>query len=358
MIYQRFYNAIPVRKTVSDGSLFLLSGEEIRYIKRRENITILLSALIGILMVLVLYLPQYWWPFLFPVHTFHIPFLDTPLAFSLVALVYGMVLVFLEIALLTLLHIYCTHEIAFAIGFINEETKYADDKKSLLLSIGQEKKNKDIISLGLDPYYGLKKSSVFIMNLFFALKATLSNLVFKILIQRVLGRYAVREVMDLVGIPIFAFWNAWGTRKVLREARIIIMGQNYLDFFMAELKDHRPLTEEEKTRLYDTLQYITMSKRDYHKNHYLLAKMLIEHFGINKEKRHGLPPHFYEQLQATADDFKQLNERILLLGFILDGSLSVKERLRIRKLNHMKIVRKTAEEVDAMLERFIYGKGM
>jgi hypothetical protein len=357
-MYQWFYKQISVKKAVSDDSIYLLTDAEIAYIKKRENITVFLAALIGAVMVLVLYLPQYFWPSLFPVNTFKLPFIDTSIEFSVVAFLYGMVLVFLEIVLLTFLNIYCTHEIAFAIGFINEQTKHAAEKKSLLLSIGQEKKTKEIMTLGIDPYYGLRKSSVFAMNLFFTLKATLSNLVMKILIQRVLGRYAVREVMDMLGIPIFAFWNAWGTRKVLREARIIIMGQNYLDFFRTELQTHRPLTETEKKGMYDTLQYIAMSKRDYHRNHYQLAKMIMEQFGIGIVKRHVVSDDFYEQLQAGSDDFKRLNEKILLLGFMLDGSLSVREKIRIRKLNKIGVITKTPEEVEVLLDNFIYGKGL
>lgn len=358
IMYQWFYHKLPVRKELADSSLYLLSDAEIRYIKKRENLTIFLSALIGAGMVLVLYLPQYFWPGLFPVNRFTLPFLAEPLEFSAAAMIYGMVLVFLEIVLLTFLNIYCTHEIAFAIGFINGKSKYAEEKKKLLLSIGQEKKNKEIHSLGLDPYEGLRKSSVLAMNTLFTLKATLSNLAFKLLIQRFMGRYAVREVMDLVGIPVFAFWNAWGTRKVLREARIIIMGQNYLDYFRQELRLHRPLSDAEKMLMYDTLQYVTVSKRDYHKNHYLLAKLIIEEFGISTVKHHRLAAGFYDRLKSGSEDFKILNEKILLLGFILDGYLSLREKKRIRKLREMGIVSRSPEEVDTILRNFLYGKGL
>lgn len=357
-MYQWFYNKIPAKKAVADDSVYLLNDEEIRYVKRRENITIFMAALIGALMVLLLYLPQYWLPGLFPVNTFNLPFLDEPFEFGVVSFVYGMVLVFLEIVLLTFLNIYCTHHIAFSIGFINKETKHEKDKKSLLLSIGQEKKNKDIKNLGIDPYYGQKKSSVFLMNALFTLKATLSNLLVKILIQRVLGRYAVREVMDMLGIPIFAFWNAWGTRQVLREARIVIMGQNYLDYFREELQNHRKLNDKEKVLIYDTLQYVAMSKRDYHKNHYLLSKLILEQFEVSTEKNHIISKDYYKELSATESDFKLLNEKIILLGFALDGSLSGREKKNIRELNKFKIITQSPEEVKLLVEKFVYGKGL
>lgn len=357
-MYQRFYNSLSTKKAVADDEVYLLNDDEVKYVKRRENITIFLAALIGGIMVVTLYFPQYWFPQLFPVSVFKVPFMSEPIEFGVVSFVYGMVLVFVEIVLLTGLNIYCTHHIAFSIGFIDEKTKHHKDKKDLLLSIGQEKKNKDIKKLGIDPHYGQKKSHVFVMNLLFTLKATLSNLLVKILIQRLLGRYAVREVLDMLGIPIFAFWNAFGTRQVLREARIIIMGQNYLDYFKEELKLFRELSSKEKILLYDTLQLVAMSKRDYHKNHYLLSLLIIEQFGITTSEQHAVSPDYYEQLNSCAADLKQLNEKILILGFVLDGSISKHEKKLITELKNKKIIRQSSEEIKTLAERFIYGKGL
>jgi hypothetical protein len=357
-MYNWFYNKIPARATLADDSIYLLTSEEIKYIKKRENVAVFLAALIGGIMVLLLYLPQYWWPQLFPVNTFNLPFLHDPVEFSVITFVYGMVLVYAEIILLTFLNIYCAHEIAFATGYINEHTKQSTERKSLLLSIGQEKKTKEIKEFGIDPYYGLNKSTVFLMNLLFTLKATLSNLLFKIFIQRVLGRYAIREVMDLIGIPIFAFWNAWGTQKVLKEARIIIMGQNYIEQFKTEILNFRKLNPTEKTHLYDTLQYIAVSKRDYHKNHYYLTRLIMETFEISNEQKHVISNDYYLQLNASANDFKKLNEKILLIGFVLDGRLSIREKKRLRILNRNKIINKTIEEVEALTANFVYGKGI
>lgn len=357
-MYQRFYNSLSAKKAVADDSVYLLNDEEVKYVKKRERITICLAALIGAAMVLLLYLPQYWLPNLFPVNKFDLPFMDEPIEFGLVSFVYGMVLVFVEIVLLTLLNIYCTHHIAFSIGFITEETKNHKDKRDLLLSIGQEKKNKDIKKLGIDPHYGQKKSRVLFLNLLFTLKATLSNLLVKILIQRVLGRYALREVMDMIGLPIFAFWNAWGTRTVLREARIIIMGQNYLDHFKIRLNSFRELSTQEKILLYDTLQLVAMSKRDYHKNHYLLSKLIVEHFNITTEEQHAVSVDYHKQLVSGMVDFKELNETILLLGFVLDGSISYREKKHINELYKSKVISKNQEEVVALAENFVYGKGL
>ena len=357
-MYKKFYNLIPKKKSIADDSIYLLSDSEIKYIKNKEYFAVFLSAAIGAIMVLALYLPQYYWPALFPENIFIIPFFNENFSFSVIGFVYGMLLVFIEIVLLTFLNIYCAHEIAYATGFINSDNKNQADKKNILLKIANEKKDKEIITLGIDPYSGLNKKTVILFNLFFTLKVTLSNMFFKLLVQRVLGRYALRQVMDMAGIPVFAFWNAWGTQKVLRQARVIIMGQNYLNHFNADLHNFRKLSTNEKTTLYDTLQFIAESKRDYHQNHFHLSKLIIEHFQIETQKKHSLQKKYFLNLKNSDEDFKALNEKIILLGFVLDGELSSREKKRFNVLKKENITNKTIPQLKLLLTNFLNGKGL
>jgi hypothetical protein len=356
-IYENIYNLIPCKNISTDDSIYLLNDAEIKNIKRKEIIAIFLSSLIGVLMVLILYLPQYFWPFLFPDNNFILPFFKKPFTFSVIGFIYGMVLVFAEIILLSILNIYCAHEIAFATGFINSDNKNELDKKNIVLTIASEKINKDIIKLGIDPYAGLNKKTIILFNLFFTLKAALSSMVLKLVVQRVLGRYALRKVIDMLGIPVFAFWNAWGTRKVLRQTRVIIMGQNYLIHFKVELNKFRELTEIEKSIVYDTLQFISESKRDYHQNHFMLSKLIIEHFQIKIEKTHNMNGKYFLNINDSAEDFKLLNEKIILLGFVLDGEISVREKKRLKLLIDAKVTNKSMQDVLLLRHVFLNGKG-
>jgi hypothetical protein len=44
--------------------------------------------------------------------------------------------------------------------------------------------------------------------------------------------------------------------------------------------------------VYDTLQYIAISKRDFHQNHYLLTRELLELWHVPAEARHPLPADY------------------------------------------------------------------
>jgi hypothetical protein len=244
-----------IPESETDKDVFLLNAAELEAVKRLEKRALFVSGLIGTIAVLSLYLPQYAFPNSFPNHDIVLPIVGT-VAVPLVATIYGIVLVFLEIWALTLLHVYCIHNMAVATGYITESTKLVPEKLKKILAVSTEQKDKTLLNYGIDPYQGLKTSHVLLFNLFIALKATLSNMVVKIIVRRFLGRFAVREVLDLLGIPIFAFWNIMATRTVLREARVMIMGQNLIDALAprfektaAEIKD----LPETNDLIYDTL---------------------------------------------------------------------------------------------------------
>ena len=129
-------------------------------------------------------------------------------------------------------------------------------------------------------------------------------MLFKILIQRLLGRYAVKAVQDFAGIPVFAGWNAYGTRVILKEARVIIMGQNLIEVVVAAIRKDQQPTPYFKDLLYDTLQYIAISERDFHQNHFILTKNLFEMYAISPKTAHWLEGGYYKKLHAAGKEEK------------------------------------------------------
>jgi hypothetical protein len=165
-------------------------------------------------------------------------------------------------------------------------------------------------------------------------------------------------VIDLLGIPVFAFWNAMATAKVLKESRIIFMGVNYLQHFQIEISKFRALSELEKSILYDSLQYISISKRDYHQNHYALSKIIIDNFSIATESIHLISKDYEINLKSCESDFKKLNEKILILGIVLDGNVSYREKNRIKRLNTSGVLTLEFKKIKEIANGFVYGKGI
>lgn len=355
-LYYFFYRLLPIRKVNTDGALYLLNEQEIAGIRRNETIAMWIAAFLGAMGVVLLYVPQYLFPGLFPDtaitwsgKTYHLP---------IVMLLYSLVLVVVEIVLLTFLNIWCTHEVAVATGFLNYTNKSEKDRRNLLVDIGLEKKNKQVLTYGIDPLQGINKKALMVWNLLFILKATLSNMLFKVLIQRLLGRYAVKALQDFAGIPIFALWNAYGTRVILRQARVIIMGQNLIEELQHRIYKEQAPTDSFKSLLYDTLQYIAISKRDFHYNHYLLAKNLFDLYKIPPQKEHWLEAGYYEKLRMADPQEKKICQLIIVLGFLLDGKLSYREKQQMTELREQDLLSLSSAELKTYQEDFVQGRGV
>jgi hypothetical protein len=360
ILYRYFYSRLKIPHAETDAQLHLLNPTERKAIQRLEWIAWITSGVIGTLAVLLLYLPQYYVPQFFPLTDIALPFMGV-VPIPLVATIYGVVLVFIEIWGLTILHVYCIQRMAVSMGYVTADSAFLSEKQEKILAVSTEEKDKTLKGFGIDPYQGMKISQVWMINLLIALKATLSNMVVKILVRRVLGRYAVREILDLLGIPIFAFWNIMATRNILREARVMIMGQNLIDFIVPtfekiaiEIKD----LQETKSLIYDTLQFIAVSKRDYHANHSYLTAKVFSIFDIPIENKHLISDDFAQRLATANPMLKRFCQLLIIIGLLLDGQISWRERQRISTFHGEGIIELSVNELITLKDDFLEGRGI
>lgn len=76
------------------------------------------------------------------------------------------------------------------------------------------------------------------------------------------------------------------------------------------------------------------------------------------KKKHSLQEKFFLNLKNSDEDFKALNEKIILLGFVLDGELSNREKKRFNILKKENITNKTIPQLKLLLTNFLNGKGL
>ncbi len=355
-LYSRFFQLLPVSRVDVDDRLYLLDEAEIAAIKKRERIALWLSAAAGALGVILLYVPFYLFPSLFPKTSIHL--MGKEFEIPLVFYVYSALLVAVEIVFLTLLNIWCAQQVAVATGFLNHGNRNVPEKRNLLLDIGLEKKDKRVLSYGIDPLLGLNRKWLLLWNLFFILKATLTNLLFRFFVQRVLGRQLVKAVQDFIGIPIFAFWNAFGTRTILREARVVIMGQNLIEEFLHRVEKDGRWKTGDRELISDTMQFIAVSKRDFHQNHYLLTRNLFELMGLNSRQGEWDEDAYLKRLQSALFEDRRRAVNLILLGFILDGRISARESRRIHQLHGMGLIPFEVERMVSFAKGFTEGRGV
>jgi hypothetical protein len=355
--YQYIFTILPFWEDRPDGMLHLLTLHERKRVLQVQYWAIALSVLFSVMGFVLLYLPQYELPHLFTKIIVVLPYFGA-VHFPLVATVYGVVLMIAEILLLTLLHLYAVHRIAAITGYLTPSDLAQADKVKTVLDVSLEVKNKAQEELGIDPYQGLSAAVVFGYNLILRLKGLLSSVMLKWVLQRLLGRFAVRELLDFSGLPIYGFLNGYSTYTLLREARVVIMGQHLIERCLARIDFTALATPDFADLLYDTLQFIAINKRDYHNNHYLLTKLLLERCGVQPRNTHRLRADYYTHLKNTTPAVQTFCLLIVHLGFLLDGEISIRERVTLQALTDEGFNVENFTDLQRHLKAFLSGSGM
>jgi hypothetical protein len=354
-VFERFLVRLPVRRVGPRQEGQPLDAVAAGHIRRVERLLVAAAASLAVLGFLGYYLPVYLAPHLFPAVTVRVPLLGGALRLPWGELLWAVLLTTVELVLLTLLNIVGVHEIAVATGFLTAGNKR--ERVAALLSIGLERKTTAVTRYGIDPFEGLRPWMLFLFNLVIRLKGWLANQAIRYLVRLLLGRYAVRALLDFAGVPLYMAINAYAAYAVLREAKVVLIGPEAIRVLVRRVSGRTP-SATERALVYDTLQYIAVSKRDFHQNHYLLTSELLELWRVPAEARHSLPGDYLERLRAAAPPTRALCEALILSGFVLDGQLSWRELRRLGTMHRLGILSDRPADMRRRLRQFLAGGGL
>ncbi len=354
-LFERFLDRLPVRRFASRAEAEPLAAAAVEHIRRVEWTLVSAAAGLAVLGFLGYYVPVYRMADLFPSATVPMPVFGGALRLPWGEFLWAILLTTIELILLTCLNIVGVHEIAVATGFLTPETKR--DRMPALLSIGLERRTTEVTRYGIDPFQGLHPWMLFLFNLVLRLKGWLANQAVRYLVRLLLGRYAVRALLDFAGVPLYMAINAYAAHAVLREAKVVLMGPDAIHAMVRRLSGYAPSTAEQ-TLVYDTLQYIAVSKRDFHQNHYLLTKSLLELWQVPTEARHPVPSDYLERLADAPPRARAVCQAVILSGFVLDGQLSWRELRRLEAMRQLGVVADRPADVRRRLRQFLVGGGL
>src|SRR5262245_43200001 len=352
--YRVFFQYLPVRQVRTDSYLELLNPDESAYIERVHRRAMAIAALLDVLGYLLYYLPIYTIPRLFPVISVTLPLVGS-VVLRWGEVVWAVVTTMVEIYALVLLNIAGVHEIGVGTGYLTSETKSERTSEAIRMSLAY--KRRVASHYGIDPFQGANRWLLFLYLAFARLKGWIGNKLIQYSLANFLGRFALRRVLDFAGMPLYMAINAWTTNAVLREARVIIMGQAIVESLVRRLPLSH-LSGDGQIMLYDTLQYIAIGKRDYHQNHDLLTERLMQRFQIPVEKYHYMSANYLELLSHRHNMSGQLCRLVLVLGYILDGRVSRRERKQIERLNRLGILDERYDDVQRFCTDFVNGAGV
>lgn len=328
-----------------------LTEEDKVALKKLQRTTYVYSACIGMVAVLVVVLPFHFTTF-FDAQTFHLG--GFTFEFELTYSLYAVAMLFPEIWLLNWIHVRAVREICRICHYPGKDREDYENQLELLTEAGLEMPAKHMALFQIDPFIGLSKFSYYSLFVLNKLKATLSNVLMKLLIRRLLGRYAVRMVTDLLGLPIFAFWNARASHKVMVETRMRIMAYSATYEFMTTFTDQELISVQPYFgRLF---HFIAQQKRAY--NFALYAFMKEITMRVQKVDLTCAKELSWEEVFCGDEEQNQMLGRMFAFALIVDGSLSVKERLTVRKLESFSWFPYAINELEAALIKYKNGDGI
>lgn len=333
---------------------YVLNSIESRVIKRTKIVTLITAAMLGIMGVVLLYGPQYMWPELFSTTT--VLFFGNAYELPLITMLYGVLLVYLEVNMLVVLNLRGVKTIMRICQFPNAHDAQYDRHLQALADAALEKTNKGILRFGIDPYLNMPRWGLTIYYLLNMMKAALSNLALKFLLKRFLGRYMLRQITDLAGMPIYAFWNAWASWQVLHEAQVRVMAPTTIREFVHELHEEWGKNDQLRPLLLEALQYVAILKRQYNYAHFLLTETLIDRFDLKADM--ALTGNFLEQASQAPVAVRRSLERLIVFGVLVDGKLSFTEKKQLRELRKKGFLTYSASEIQRIGNDYNQGRGL
>lgn len=333
---------------------YVLNPVESRVIRRTKIVTLFMAALLGIAGVLFLYWPQYLWPDLFASNT--VQLFGESYELPIVTTLYGILLVYAEVNLLIALNLRGVKAIMQVCQFPRAHDAQYDRHLQALADAALEKTNRGILRFGIDPYLNLPRWG---LSLFFLInigKAVFSNLILKFFLKRFIGRYALRQMTDLAGMPIYAIWNAWASWQVLHEAQVRVMAPTTIREFVHELYDEWGKNDEFRPLILEALQYVAILKRQYNYAHFLLTETLMDRFGLRIDS--ALTGNFPERVLQAPPAVRQSLERLIVFGVLVDGKLSWLEKRRLRELRNKGFLTYSASDIQRLGNDYNQGRGL
>lgn len=327
-------------------------------VKKAKQNHLIYSALLGVLGVLLLYLPINIYPEAFYYKKITLPFINYEYKLSFIEIIYGLILVGIEIFLLIKADIKIVSKIASIYGYSPSLNINEPEAETIeLVNIGLGKDRKKFTELGINPYQNFSRISLFMLRAMFIIKAFLSNFIFRIVIQKILGRIAIRSVTDFAGIPIYAFWNAYSASIIIRRADMRMHAQELMyktgEHFHEKYKDNPKF----KNLIYDTIEFVAITKKNFYPTDYLFAKHFLKLFDIPIKKEHRLSENYIEKIKNSDDNIKEAIGKIMILAFLIDGKLGTLEKRTLKKLGNKKVIPFNITQIKKWTKEYVSGKG-
>jgi hypothetical protein len=176
---------------------------------------------------------------------------------------------------------------------------------------------------GIDPYARVPRWRMILFAVAYRLKIGATSVLVRMILRRVLARAAVRTLIPLIAIVIYAVWNAVIIHWVMQAARIRVVGPFAIREFGVELSFRREsLNPAERQIVMAAVAEVIQVGGRTHPNLALLLETLFEVLALKPEST----PRSWHPQRAALDDWSSEQCDILLRTVTLTVVLTGRPR--------------------------------
>ena len=210
---------------------------------------------------------------------------------------------------------------------------------------------------GVNPHRESPRWLLVLGALFYKLKYSASNFIFKFLIRRIAARSVVRTFASYVGVPLSAFWNAYTSYRVLREARMRAVGPSAVqELHRNFLAKYPKVSAAGVHAIFRAAAVAMVRKREAHPNLVVLFRSLEERYGKQTIEELDSSTHFLEALTPLEGTERDLALTVLQVATILDGDISSREEEFLLEARALCGFAPTLAPVRRLLRVFVTGR--
>ena len=231
------------------------------------------------------------------------------------------------------------------------------DVRFALARAALELPNPPDATFGLNPHRESSRFQLLFASLVYKAKVSVTNFLFKVFVERALGRFLTRSFLAFTAVPINALWNALVCWFVLREARIRVMGPSAASEMLDIVFREQPAPSAALlVAVHGALGAAVVRTSELHPNHISLMQELRTRFGQPAPgMRVDDSAAFLSSLHDLSVPERRTALRVLSIAAILDGRLVKRERRLLAEAYAASEITPALEHVERLRRAFVAG---
>ena len=212
---------------------------------------------------------------------------------------------------------------------------------------------------GIDPFQRVPRWRLWAYALMYRLKIGATSFIVRVMLRRILARAAVRALIPLVAIVVYAIWNAIIIAWIMRGSRVRAVGP----VAIAELADSvrsklEGLDEHSRRLMLAAVAEVIIRSENDHPNFVLLLGRLFEEFDIEPGSLTFDWTACQSDLGKLTPEAQELLLMLVNITVMLDGRPRRKQKRFAEEVHSACGRRFDPDELDEIYAEFFQGQGL